>query len=255
MRTARTSFRLRLASVIAAGACMAMAAPAWAQGTQPTTPWSLDVGIGWDTSISGDVLAGSIGTIENRPTVIVDRSWDDVYGTGVHFRIGAGYELDERSELRVNFRYQSTGANDVVEVGNIAGQTLFATFDDYKAWGLEGGYRRYFSEPAENWRPYAEGAIGFAVISDIDADLTVPASGILLSNTEFYDGSGAFTFNVSGGVLYQFTDRIAADGRVGLRYVSGLSVSDMLENGGLSDVDNDSSRWTLPITVGVRFRF
>ena len=83
----------------------------------------------------------------------------------------------------------------------------------------------------------------------------VPAAGIVLNATDFYDQTGAFTFNVAGGVLYNFTERFAADARLGLRYVSGLSAIDGLVGTGLENINDDSSRWTLPLTVGVRFRF
>lgn len=91
--------------------------------------------------------------------------------------------------------------------------------------------------------------------AEIDADFAVPASGIVLNPTDFYDQTGAFTINLSGGVLYNFTDRFAGDVRLGLRYVSGLSEIDALADGGLANINDDSSRWTLPLTVGVRFRF
>lgn len=241
-----------LTSFILAIGLATWAVPAQAQA--PTTAWSIDTGIGWDSSIGGNIISAGIGTINGRPTVIENHSWADAYGTGFHFRVGAGYDLSERSEIRFNFRYQSLGA-DALEVGNVSGAPLFATFDDYSTWGFEGGYRAYFSEVAEKWRPYAEGTIGFAVIKEIDANFAAPALGIVLNATDFYDQTGSLTLSFGGGVLYNFTERFAADARLGLRYVGGLSEIDGLVGTGLENTNDDSSRWTLPLTVGVRFRF
>lgn len=245
MKSVLTSFMIAIAFT-------AWAVPAQAQA--PTTAWSLDAGIGWDPGISGDVFSAGIGIINGRPAVIENQSWSDAYGTGFHFRIGAGYDLSDRSELRFNFRYQSVGA-DLLTVGNVAGNPLVATLDDYTTWGFEGGYRAYFSEPAEKWRPYAEGTIGFAVIKEIDANFAVPALGIVLNATDFYDQTGSLTLSVGGGVLYNVTERFALDGRLGLRYVGGLSEIDGLAGTGLENTNDDSARWVMPLTVGVRFRF
>jgi hypothetical protein len=231
----------------------AAAVPAWAQGAQPETPWSIDVSIGWDNSISGDFISGDIGTLQASPVVIEKRKWDDVYGTGTMFGIGVGYALGADSELRGGFTYQSTGSDDTLGIGTLGGALLSAKFDTYKAWGLDFGYRRYFSEAAERWRPYAGGTVGFGSVSGIRADLA--STNRVLADTEFYEGNGAFTLGLNGGVLYRLTDRVALDARLGLRYVSGLSDVEPTTFTGLDDVNDGSSRWTLPLTVGARFGF
>jgi hypothetical protein len=69
------------------------------------------------------------------------------------------------------------------------------------------------------------------------------------------DGNGAVTFGGNGGVQYRLNDRVSLDARLGLRYMSGLSDAGGPLVTGLDDVNDGSSRWTLPLTVGAKFRF
>jgi hypothetical protein len=232
---------------------MAAATSASAQGTPPQTPWSVDASFGWDSNISGDFLSGGIGTFEALPVVIEKRTWGDVYGTGTLFNVAVGYAIRDNSELRGGFTYQSTGSDDTLRIGTYRGAALSAKFDDYQAWALDFGYRRYFAEATERWRPYAGGTVGFGGVSDIRADLA--AVTVSSNDAPFYEGNGALTFGANGGVLYRLTERLAVDARLGLRYVSGLSDVETATFTGLDDVNEGSSRWTVPFTVGARFRF
>lgn len=215
----------------------------------------MDVSIGWDNTVSGDFLTGAIGTLQGVPLILEKQKWDDVYGTGLLFNVAVGYTLDERSELRGAFTYQSTGSDDTLAIGTYRGGPLLASFDNYKAWGIDAGYRFYFAESAERWRPYAGGTLGFGSVNAIEADFAQSNLNIGLDDVEFYEGNAAVTFGVNGGVLYRLSDRLALDGRIGLRYVSGLANVENALFTGLDDANSGSSRWTLPLTVGLRVKF
>ena len=62
-------------------------------------PWSVEFGIGWDNSISGNINSSGIGRINNQAVVILKNSYEDVYGTGLHLRFGGGYLIDEISRF------------------------------------------------------------------------------------------------------------------------------------------------------------
>lgn len=222
---------------------------------QTASPWSADVSIGWDAPISGDFLQGGVGTLRNTAVVIEDSSWGDVYGTGVLFNIGVGYAFSERDELRASFTHQRTGSNELISVGRLGAAELFATFESYNAWAFDAGYRRYFGETARRWRPYAGGSLGVGSVGNIDADLAAPSTNFVLNETEFYEGNAALTFGLNGGVLYSITERIGIDVRLGFRHVGGLGNVVGAELTGLDDVNEGSSRWTVPFTVGAKFRF
>jgi len=73
--------------------------------------------------------------------------------------------------------------------------------------------------------------------------------------TDFYDRTAAFTWGINFGMLFPVAKKIDLNGQIGLRHVSGLSEVDQLVGTGLEAINDDSSRLTFPIVIGVRFRF
>ena len=94
----------RVCVVVAAVAAFLIAAPAaQAQPSVLDNRWSLDVGLGWDISLSGNINSGAIGDLDGQVAVFTPNSYADVYGTGFHLRFGGGYLIDEISEVRATF--------------------------------------------------------------------------------------------------------------------------------------------------------
>jgi hypothetical protein len=216
--------------------------------------WNVEGAIGWDIGLSGDFLAASIGTLEGLPTIIEAQSFGDVFGNGIQFQFSAGYMVDEINEVRGQFSYQRVGA-DVTPLGTIGGTELVGTFDDYKAWTIEAAYRHYFAKRREKLRPYGGGTLGVAIINEIDGAFAAPQAGITRLATDFYDGTAALSFGVNGGVLYALTPQLDLNGQVGFRYNSGLSKVDAFNGTGLEGINDKSARWTMPISVGLRYNF
>jgi hypothetical protein len=240
------------ASVLALA--LGSAADARAQGYADESRWVFDVGVGVDPSINGNVNSGAIGRLEGQAAAILPNSYGDVYGTGIQLRIGVGFLLTEVDELRGVFTYQSADA-DLVRLGDIGPSSLYAQYSDYKSVGLDFGFRRYVPIPVERLRVYGEATIGLAFIDDINALLAAPQANLVLDSTDFYDSTAAFTVSVSAGVLFPIAEQIDINGQLGLRRVSGLSEVDQFIGTGLEDINNDTSRLTFPIVVGIRFRF
>ena len=234
------------------GAFVLTAGPASAQTAQSS--WNGEVSVGWDVNVSGAFLAAGIGTLENKATVINSQSFGDVYGTGVQWQFSGGYMLDEINEVRAQLSYQG-GGSDIVSVGTVNGTELVATFDDYKAWTIEAGARHYFAPRNARLRPYGGASIGVAIISEIDGAFAAPQAGITRLATDFYDGTGAFSFGLNGGALYGLNNRYDVFGQIGMRFNSGLSQIDSLRGTGLESINDKSSRWTMPITFGIRVNF
>jgi hypothetical protein len=220
----------------------------------PESRWSAEVAVGWDIGLSGDFLAAGIGTLNGVPVVFQSQPFDQVYGNGVLWQFSGGYMLDEFNEVRAQYTYQHVSA-DVVNLGTAGAFSLVATFADYQASSIEAGARHYFATKNDRWRPYAGALIGVSIISEIDGVLASPQAGLARYATDFYDGTGAFTFGVNGGVLYVVNERFDVTGQLGFRYNSGLSAIDAFAGTGLEDVNDKSSRWTMPITFGLRVKF
>ncbi len=245
---------LPCAGLAAAFVTLILPVSASAQTPLQNTPWSVEVTVGWDFPVSGNILSAAIGRVFDQPTIIDAQSYGDVYGTGVAYEFGAGYMLDDRNEVRGSFAFQSVSA-DLQKIGTTANVPLYATFDPYKSIAFEGGYRRYFADRSERLRPFGGVNLGIAVVREIDADLAAPDIDKTLNATDFYDRTGAVTFGFSGGALYAITDRVDVKGELGFHHTSGLSQIDGLAGTGLEKVNDNSGRWTLPFTVGARVRF
>ncbi len=240
--------------IVAAGLVtgLGLATPVAAQTDDSS--WNVEGSIGWDIGLSGDFLAASIGTIEGQPAVIRAQSFGDVFGNGVQFQFSAGYMVDEINEVRGQFSYQRVGA-DVTPLGTLGGTDLVGTFDDYKAWTIEAAYRHYFAKRREKLRPYGGGTFGVSIISEIDGVFAAPQAGLTRLATDFYDGTAALSLGFNGGVLYALTEQLDLNGQVGFRYNSGLSKIDAFQGTGLEGINDKSSRWTMPISIGLRYNF
>ena len=180
--------------------------------------WSVDVGIGFDNGISGNINSGAIGTLNDQAVVFTKNTYEDVYGTGFHLRFGGGYMPNEDTEVRACFTYQSLGA-DLTRMGDIGVSNLYGQYDDYKTFGLDFGYRRYSPQRWGRVTPYAEGTLGIAFINEIDVLLAAPQANVVQNATDFYDRTAAFTLGVNGGILVPIADRFDLDvpGRPSLR--------------------------------------
>jgi hypothetical protein len=216
-------------------------------------PWSFEFGLGWDNSISGNINSGAIGVLNNRETVILKNSYEDVYGTGLHLRFGGGYMIDEVSEVRATFTLQSLDA-DLVPMGDLGVSRLYGQYDDYQSFGLDVGFRRY-ADVATDLRGYAEGTVGLAFIDETDVVLSAPTANLSGNATDFYDRTAAFALGANAGLLWQVAPQVGVFGQIGLRWMSGMSEVDDLEGTGLETINDNSSRWTMPFIFGVRARF
>lgn len=255
----------RLFVVAAALAALLGAAPAAQAQIQPQPlfqqpepsvldrRWSADVGIGFDRGITGNINSGAIGVINNQPVVIVPNSYDDVYGVGFHLRFGGGYLIDEVTEVRAMFTYQSLSA-DLTGMGTVGSSTMLAQYDPYESFSLDGGFRRYV-DVAHDFRAYAEATMGIGFISELDVVLVAPSAGLSKDATDFYDRTAAFSVGGNVGLLWQISDRLGLYGQFGVRWLSGMSAVDGLAGTGLEKINDSSSRWTMPLVVGLRARF
>lgn len=216
--------------------------------------WAVDVGVGIDVSVNGNVNSGAIGSLDGLAAAVLPNPYGDVYGTGAHVRFGVGYALNDESELRAALTFQSADA-DLVRLGDIGPSSLYAQYSDYQTLSLDLGYRRYVPLQTTRVRVYGEATIGLAFIDAIDVRLAAPQANIVFDNTDFYDQTAAFTLGIGAGVLFPIADKVDLNLQMGLRRVSGLSEVDQLAGTGLDEINNDSARLTFPIVVGARFRF
>jgi hypothetical protein len=240
----------------------AAAAPVAAAGAAVSTlDHRFTIGFQWgpDNSFSGDVIKAASGqTLSGIPVNMQDTSYDDVFGKMNLFKVGIGWRTTPRSEFLFNFRFGRSNA-DLVQIGTV-GSTVTAPlnvqFSDYKYWGVEGGQRMYFTRA--RFTPfvgYLVGGIRYDDITSNFVDISPSLTpGLAAQDGKFFEKSWALTVGPTGGFLVGLGP-IEALAEVQLQYQGKLSDVDWLVEEGLRNINDDSSRWSLPITFGARVRF
>ena len=239
------------ASLGIASAAYAQAASAPADSLEGT--WSLDVAFGWDNGIAGNINSSGIGTLNNQSVVVTANTFEEVYGTGLHFRFGGGYMLTDRLELRGTLSLQSLDA-DLTRMGDYGASNLYGQYEDYQSFGLDMGLRHYH-RVSPKLRGYGEATIGIGFIDETDVFLSAPAADFAGRANDFYDRTAAFAFGINAGLLYQTHERVGIYGQVGLRWMTGMTPIDGLEGTGLETINDKSARTTFPFLIGVRFGY
>ena len=209
---------------------------------------------GVDNSISGNMLTEGTGTLGTQPLSFNDTSFDDVYGRVGMWRLSAAYRTTPRTEVEVSFVKASTESEPFV-VGRAGAADLTASFTDYSYWGFEVGQRFFFTRVRIT--PYVGYYIGLNRFKTIDATFTAPAvpgQGAINASGEFYDESWAFSFAPNAGFLVGIGP-VEGIAQIDFRYIGELSDAVPLDDAGLRDINQESSRWSIPFTFGIRFRF
>ena len=233
---------------------LAVAPAAHAQQAADSSPWALEVGIGWDNGITGNVNSSGIGELGNQVVVVTANSYEDVYGTGLHLRVGGGYALNDALEVTGTFTFQSLDADQVTPMGDIGVSNLYGQYTDYQTFGLDMGLRRY-ANLSPLFRAYGEGTVGVGFIDKTDVTLVAPSANLAGQATDLYDQTAAFAVGANIGLQVQTGGRIGFFGQLGLRWMSGLSEVDDLAGTGLETLNDKSSRWTMPFIAGARVSF
>jgi hypothetical protein len=248
MRIRRRLLALAISSCTVFGTASALA-----QSSSEPSHWAIDVGFGLNPNVNGNINSGAIGVYQGQTTAILPQSYSDVLGTGIELRFGGAYTLNSVSEVRGMFIWQSADA-DLVRLGDFGPSTLYGQYSDYKTFGFDVGYRRYVASSSK-FRAYGEATIGIADINRIDIRLAAPQSNLINNNTDFYDGTAAFTWGIAAGVLFPIASQLDVSAQLGLRHVGGLAQVDQFVGTGLDSINDNSARLTFPIVVGVRYRF
>ena len=232
--------------------CVGIASNAEAQAAAPEQRWEVEIGAGFDNSISGNINSSGIGTVNGQSTVILKNSYEDVYGTGLHLRFGGGYMMNELSELRVTFSFQSLDA-EITPMGDIGTSKLYGDYADYQSFGIDLGFRQYH-ELTPAVRAYGEASLGLGFVDATDVRLVAPT--INYDQTiNFFDQTAAFTLGLNVGAMVRVRGALHGFGQLGMRYVTGQGKVDQTFGTGLESINDNTARWTIPFVIGAAWRF
>jgi hypothetical protein len=253
-RMSRIEMKTRTVAVAMVVASLWGLGPSAAGAQTAAGPWSVSFDAGAQVALSGDAHAGGTGRVLNLPTTVTAKSYDDVFGPGFYWSAGLGYATPGNGELRVQGSYTSN-PSEQLQVGTVAGFSLLADFEDYRAFEMDFGYRQYLSSPGSLLRPFVGAGAGFVRVDRIRSTFSVPAANVVLSDVPFYGSSTVPGFGLGGGVQVGLSDAVALQVRADVKWHGDVTDDDGLAGTGLEGINDESRRWTMPVMGGITVRF
>jgi hypothetical protein len=238
---------------VLAAACLAAPAVASAQEEGIRGRWSVTFSGGAALPAGGEFHEGGSGSVLGLPTRVEPKSNSDVFDAGLGWRGGVGYGVSRNIELFADFGWKRAESSEL-SVGNVASLDLRASFGDYTSYGLDAGMRYHFA-PGSVVNPYIAALAGFRRVDAIPGTFSVPAAGVVLTDTPFFDDSTVPVFGGDFGVLFAVSPRVGLGIEAGLRYNTDLDQIEGLAGTGLENLNDAGSGWSVPIAGVVRFSF
>ena len=238
---------------ILAAALLAAPAVATAQDEGLKGQWSLNVTGGASLPAGGEFHEGGAGSVLGLPTSVDAKKNRDIFDPAVGWRAGLGYGVSNNVEIFGDFAWKRASASEL-SVGNVAALDLRAAFGDYTSYGIDAGMRYHFA-PAARVNPYVAAIGGFRRVEAIPGTFSVPAAGVTLADTPFFDDSTVPVFGGDAGVLFAVSPRVSLGVEGGLRYHTDLTQIEGLAGTGLENLNDAGSGWSVPITGVLRVRF
>jgi len=224
---------------------------AHAQGVEGTR--SISVNVGTALSLAGNAIEEGVGTIDGRPSVLVEQSLSNHFSDALKLRFTGSLGLDYRREVFATFGWGKYNGTDRI-VGSVAGYPLYLRLSNADAFDFEGGLR-YYLRPEGPLRTYVAGAAGLRYLLATDATFRVPAVGLTLANLPYFKGSALLIVGGDAGASYDVSDRLALGVELGVRFQGKPTAETLFADPNLQGVNDTGSRWSLPMSVFAKVRF
>jgi hypothetical protein len=240
--------RLLVATIVLV---MASVGVARAQGVEGTRSATIFVGTG--ISLAGDAINEGVGTIDGKPSVIVEQALGNHFSDALRLRFTGSLGLDYNKEAYATLAYGKYNGTERI-IGSVAGYPLRARLSNVDAFDIEGGLR-YYLKPEGPIRTYVAGAVGLRFLQATDATFRVVEVGLTLANQPYFKSSTLFIFGGDAGVSYDVSDRTAVGIELGLRYQGKPGAEQLFADPNLKGVNDTGSRWSLPMSAFLTVRF
>jgi hypothetical protein len=231
-------------------------------GTQMASAADYDEGQ-WVTTFmagSGLIPNGSFNpAITMGATTLDHLQFRDAFDAGPHFGIEMGYMTQSNVEPFARLSYSRMQGRNAT-IGDIASPVLDSpvaigsNFGDMDSWALNLG-TRYFLTDNGPLRTYVAGYLGANRTDALHARFQVaglpmsPSEEILPQETRFDAG-------VEGGLAWQVSNNADVSLSLGAQYIDARSEkTDAFAPLGIEAVRFSEPKWSVPIDLGVNFRF
>lgn len=239
---------------------------------QTLSRWNLEGGIGTELITGGESITGSKAHQNNVfPTnTFRNVNAQDAYDPGTTARLGISYAMTPNSKYTIEaFSSQSDGKD--VNWGTQGVNQLRGRMSDYKAQGVEFGYRKYMpiarAPFVHSFRPYLGANVGVAHLDDaVLTNIREVGAGVPDPRTptslKMYESGWVPTLGANIGFETPLTRRATIGVETGFRW-TGRPAADDADIGGVgtpfnqryAGINNGGDRYTIPLTIRGRYRF
>jgi hypothetical protein len=244
---------MRKTGFMLVAALLSAPAAALAQDEGVRGQWSATFSGGAAVPAGGEFHEGGRGTVLGLATTVDAKRNTDIFDPGFGWRGGVAYGVARRVEVFTDFAWKRSRSSEQ-SVGNVASLDLRASFGDYTSYGMDAGMRYHFALDSRV-TPYVSALAGFRRVEAIPGTFSVPAAGVTLAETPFFDDSTVPVFGGDLGMLFAISPRVRLGVEGGLRYHTDLEQIEGLAGTGLENLNDGGSRWSVPISGVVRFAF
>jgi hypothetical protein len=214
---------------------------------------SVSVSLGTGISLAGNAINEGVGTIDGKPSVLVEQALSNHFSDALRLRFTGGLGLDYNKEVFATFAYGKYNGTERI-VGSVSGYPLLARLSNADAFDIEGGLR-YYLRPEGPIRTYVAGVAGLRFLQATDVTFRVVEVGLTLANQPYFKGSTLLLVGGDTGISYDISDTIALGAELGLRYQGKPGAEPLFADPNLKAVNDTGSRWSLPISVFANVRF
>jgi hypothetical protein len=223
---------------------------------QPNDPLVQGRGLAWGSlgfqaDLGGAVNSSGVGVINGQRAEIDANTWAERYDAALIFRLGGAYNITSTSQVFGAVTWEQSEA-DTATVGLIGGQELSGKFSDYQGWGIDAGYRYFFTTEYKAM-PFVSGSIGFQRVQNITLDLS--SATFTASAIPFYDDSWVAGWRFGTGILWDINERLGWQVTVDVKYTGVLSDQSGIGTVGFERINDVGNRWTLPLMAGAYVKF
>jgi hypothetical protein len=235
--------------------------------------------------VDGDATVGVVGSsgLPQIGGIVVspgltakaeDQGFDDAFDTPVIVGLTVNYGLSSSSEVFVRLQYTQASADTFdlltfrtagfITAGPVngdppafapipvaIGDVVEAEFDDYEEYGIDLGYRHFFST-GNHFKPFVSISGGVRIVDALDLEYIAP-TGASIGKGRFYDDSTVLSAGLGVGFRYEMSPTVAVGLETGVNYQGQLDDED-LGGGGLDDLNDGGRRWQIPLYLGVNIQ-
>lgn len=264
---------MKIRSILSLGifAFVARSVTAFAASPEPGT-WETTLSGGYDGMVRQTLADAQtqtlpdLGAIDpalggNSATLTLNQlSFHDALHPGYDLAAESGYWMTENFEPFVRFDYARLRGRDT-DIGTIASTALTARvpingdFSNRDAKSLlVGGH--YFFDSSTALRPFMTGFMGFAHQDRLHGELAATGVGLAPEEATLLHASTHFDAGFEAGLSYALSDHAAIRASAGVDYLEGgKSTTTALERFGLGPVELDAKHWSVPLNLGMSYRF